>query len=142
MEKTYWWRIATLLLSVLGIVIGYALFYPYQYGLCNSFVETCFFGGFKKTIAEPLVLIALSFSVISPFLFFINDIIFKKWLRFGMAWFFLTAILILISPEYSGGFGPSLNPTKESVSIWMSSLFVIISLILIAREKLKMKREV
>ncbi len=140
MEKTYWWRIVVALFSVLGIVIGYAIFYPYQYGLCNaSLKEICFFSNFKKTFAEPLVLISFSFSAVSAFLFFINDTIFKKWLRFGIIWIVLSFVFILISPERSGGFGPSLNPTKELVSIWMSSLFVIISLAIIIREKLKLR---
>lgn len=137
MEKTYWWRIIIFLVGGAGLIIGYLIFYPFQYGLCVSSEGKCLFSALKKTFAEPLFFLSLSLLTVSPFLFFIRDEIFLKWLRFAIVWFIVTAIFIILAPEYSGGWGANLNPTKESVSIWMGSLFVIISLVFIAREKWK-----
>jgi fucose 4-O-acetylase-like acetyltransferase len=61
---------------------------------------------------------------------------FKKWLRFAGVWFAVAAILIAVTPEYQGGWMP-ISPTKESVSIWMASLFVIISLAKLAWDSRK-----
>lgn len=108
-------------------------------GYCEYRLSKCLFGN-SILMTRTFFHFSLSLLAVSPLLFFISDKIFKKWLRFAGIWFAVAAILILISPEYSGGFGPSLNPTKESVSIWMSSLFVIGSLAIIVREKLSARK--
>jgi hypothetical protein len=61
------------------------------------------------------------------FTLFISDTIFKKWLIFTAIWIALTIIFVALTPV-SGGGPLGLNPDKEMVSIWMSSLFVIISI--------------
>lgn len=70
---------------------------------------------------------SLALLVVSPALFLISRIVFKKWVHFSIMWFLSTAVLILIAPEYQGGW-LGIGPEKESVSIWLSVLFVIISL--------------
>ncbi|MDX9856084.1 MAG: hypothetical protein RBS86_04715 [Candidatus Moranbacteria bacterium] len=72
----------------------------------------------------------------SPFLFFFSDKFFIKWLRFALIWFFLAIVFIALAPVYTGGW-MNFGPTKESVSIWMSGLFMAISLGMFVREKLK-----
>lgn len=126
MQKIYWWRFLTVIFSVLVFGYGYIAVNFDGLGIYNSFVDS-------------LMFLSLSLIVVSPFLFFVRDEVFKKWLRFAGVWFGVAAILIALSPEYSGGWGPSLNPTKESVSIWMASLFVIISLAKITWDSRKSK---
>lgn len=120
MKKTYWWRILILLSCIFVLLISF--FIP-----CEQKIGKCI-GGNNIIITRTLFHYFLSFLIVSPFLFLIKDVIFKKWFKFAIVWFVLLTIFIILSPEYSSDiFG--LSPTKELVSIWMSSLFVIISLI-------------
>jgi len=140
MKKTYWWRIITFIIGVSGTIAGYAIFYPHKYGLCISSEKNCIFSQFKKTLAEPLFFLALSLVLVSIFLFFVNDNIFKKWLRIAIIWFIINIALITISPTYTGGW-INFGPTKELVSIWMGVLFVIISLVLIIWQVIKERKK-
>lgn len=93
----------------------------------------------SQSIGKPLFFLATSLFLISPFLFFISDIAFKKWLKFSLIWFGLAVIFIMISPEYQGGW-IGIGPEKESVSILMSGLLIIISLGFVLYQKLKAGR--
>ncbi len=126
--KTYWWRIVVLLLFLVGIFIGYIIFYPYEFGICNPLSKNCIFSTLKRTVAEPLFLFSVISFIISPFLFFINDKIFLKWLRFAGVWIVLSILAITITPSHSEGILSFGGPSKELVSIWMGALFVILSL--------------
>ncbi|HRY82978.1 MAG TPA: hypothetical protein P5099_03925 [Candidatus Moranbacteria bacterium] len=140
MKKTYYWRIVVSLISLFGIVVGYLIFSPYNYGLCNLSGEYCMFSSLKKTLAEPLFMVSMFFLSASFFLFFVNDSIFKKWLCFALGWFLLTTILIILAPVSTGGW-MNFGPTKELVSIWMGSLFVILSLIQIIWQSIKARKK-
>lgn len=76
----------------------------------------------------------------SIILFFTFDKIFRKWLVFATIWIFISLFFISITPEYSGGW-VSFTPIREQVSIWMSSLFLIISLVLITIWQIKEKKK-
>lgn len=127
MQKTYWWRICLFLVSSFALGWGYLTVYASELGFCEikSGVEQCFFK--YNHYIDPAMFIALALLVVSIFLFFVNDFVFKKWLRFTLIWFTVTFIFVMLAPEYKGGWGPNYVMTKEMTSIWMSSLFVIIS---------------
>jgi hypothetical protein len=129
MDKTYRWRIALSSASFLILLIAYTFF-------CESRMSRCLWGD-SILVTRTIFHFTLSLLVVSPVLFFVRDEVFKKWLRFAGVWFGIAAVLVILTPESSGGWGPSLNPTKESVSIWMASLFVIISLVKIAWDSRK-----
>lgn len=133
MQKTYWWRVAILVFSFLLGGVSYIFSNQLTFGICDDVYSTDSYKGCldssAQTIGEPLFLLSFSLLLVSIFLFFVNDTVFKKWLRFAIIWFVLSFIFIVLSPVYSGGWGPNFTPTKELVSIWMSSLFVIISLV-------------
>ena len=124
MQKTNWWRMVVLFLGMIIFGWGYLVVNAFELGLCDK-GGRCFltYGSY----VDPLMFLSLFLLIISPMLFFVRDAVFLKWLKFAIAWFALAAIFIALSPVYSGG-SIGLNPTKESVSIWMGSLFVIISL--------------
>jgi len=75
---------------------GYLIFYPYKYGLCKHESNFCVFGPLKRTFAEPLFLMSLSIIVVAFLLFFINDNVFKKWLRFAIIFLVVSLILIAV----------------------------------------------
>jgi hypothetical protein len=123
MKKTYWWRILVLLLSG-GVVIS-GLYYD-SYLCFSSYVKDCLFDKYRLIFIEPAIIFFIALFIVSISLFFINDKVFIKWLRFAMIWVVLSIILIGITPIYSGGW-VAINPDKETVSIWMGALFVILS---------------
>lgn len=115
MQKTYWWR------------IGIFLFGGCVFGLGYLVTNTSSLRGWYNSYTDPSMFLSLSLIVVSVISFFIIDNVFKKWLRFSIAWFVLAAILITLAPEYRGGW-LGIGPEKESVSIWASVLFVILSI--------------
>lgn len=131
MKKTYWWRVVVIFI----ILSLFALFY---YWPCENRLSRCMWGN-NIVIVRTVFHFGLGILAIIPFLFFISDKIFLKWLKFAVVWFGITAILVAISPEYSGGY-IGFKPTKEIVSIWMGSLFVILSLAKITWDWKKSKK--
>jgi hypothetical protein len=119
MQKTYWWRVGLFSLSLVILAVSYIGFCDYKIGMC--------LGGNDILIIRTLFHIFLATLVISSFLFFVSDKSFLKWLRFAVVWIFLSVFLIYAIPEYQGGW-ISIAPGKELASIWMSELFVILSL--------------
>lgn len=140
MQKTYWWRIA-LFLSGFGVSIS---LWAYNTYLCYAHSNSpyCFSSQINHAVLEPIFFISIALFIVSLVLFFVNDLILKKWFYFAMVWFFLMIILVAIAPEYSGGWGPNAVLTKEKISILLSSLFVILSLVKISWDSWKIKKEV
>lgn len=77
---------------------------------------------------------------VSPFFFFIPENVFKKWFWFTLAWFVTSSLWIAAAPTYDSGFFSMMNFTKEKVSIFMSILFVPISLGILLFASWKEKR--
>lgn len=84
------------------------------------------FDGLYNAYTGPFFFLSFALLIVSPFLFLINDNVFRQWFRFAGVWFALSIILILLAPEYWGGW-MSFGPEKKSVSVVMSILFVILS---------------
>lgn len=122
MKKTYWWRIVALASCFVFGAVDYLTY-------CESNIRRCFWNS-DMYILQTMFHFLIPISLISLITFFLSDNLFKKWFIFGVIWFFISLFFISITPEYSGGW-ISLTPDREQVSIWMSSLFLIISLILI-----------
>lgn len=127
MQKTYWWRVPSLLLGC--IIFGWG----YLVTTINSL------DSWYSAYIDPSMFLSLSLIFVSIALFFFSDSVFLKWLRFAIVWFTLAAIFILLAPEYQGGW-LGIGPEKESVSIWMSVLFVILSFGKIIWESRKAER--
>src|SRR3989339_532519 len=123
--KTYWLRIATFLLS--GSILFLGWFYD-NYLCFSLYNPECLFDQYRLVLIEPAVIFSIFLLIISPFLFFINDKIFLKWLRFAGVWIVLSILAIIITPSHSEGILSFGGPSKELVSIWMGALFVILSL--------------
>jgi len=92
------------------------------------------------SVIRTLFHISLAVFMVSLFLFFVSDKVFKKWLVFSIVWIFLTVAIVGSTPEYSGGFF-DITPGKEMVSIWLSELFVIASFIKIVWDSIKGDKE-
>lgn len=110
------------LLSIIVVMLIFLYFGP-----CHFSLNKCLWGN-SIMIYRTLFHILLSLMSTSIFTFFISDNIFKKWLRFSLIWFIIDAIFVLLAPTVSPYFYG--GPDKESVSVWMGVLFVIISIIM------------
>ncbi|HWQ59767.1 MAG TPA: hypothetical protein VN420_01315, partial [Candidatus Fimivivens sp.] len=103
-----------------------------SFGLCNQTYTTETYQGCldkgANTIGKPILLLTLAFLVVTPFLFFVRDEIFKKWLWFALAWFIVSGVLIALAPQYVYSFLPLYAITKATVTYWSSVLFVPLSL--------------
>lgn len=104
--------------------------------------------GYKKILLDiddylgvPMVFFSVSLIVLSLIIFFLNNSIIKKWLKLSIPLAIFCWIIILITPVSSLGF---LTPERAQVSIWMSTLFLVISIIMITiwtiQEKKKLKK--
>jgi len=135
MEKTYWWRTLIFLLGGGMVFLGWI----YDTYFCFATVEmnACPLDQIRLSILEPIILLSLSLLAVSPFLFFVRDEVFKKWLKFSVVWFIFALLLISATPVSIHSFSPLAGPEREMVSIWMASLFVIISLVKITWDSRK-----
>lgn len=139
MQKTYWWRVAVSIIGFILIISSYIFGHKILFSLCDVIGYKICINTTSQIIGKPLFFSSFFLIIISPFLFLISDKIFFKWLKFALVWFVLTIIFITLAPVYTGGW-MSFGPTKESVSIWMGTLFVITSLAIIVREKWMVKK--
>jgi hypothetical protein len=96
-----------------------------------------FLSDIDSYVGEPMFFYSLALIIISLMLFIFSDKIFKKWLKFALGYTIFAWFIIFITPVSSVGF---LDPDREQVSIWMSSLFLVISLILLAIWQFKEKK--
>lgn len=124
MKKTYWWRIVLSMASL--AVVAWSFIYdiyiclPVSEGGCPFFL-------YRKYFLEPIAFFSIAFSFLSLFLFFVSDVVFKKWLGFALVWLIFSFFLISIAPDDTGLWLP-MRPDKEIASLWLSVLFVPISL--------------
>ena len=129
MKKKYFWiKVAVLIGSSCLFLYGLISSNAMSLGLCyvESHVRKCVIN--YDVNFGPLIFISIYTLLISPMMFFISEKIFKKWLIFTAIWLVIDVLLIMWAPVtssyYFGG------PTKESVSIWMGTFFVIISILM------------
>ncbi len=132
MKKKYWWRIYLLAFGLVIISISYILKNKLLFGICNNIYQTekyqeCL-DNEAYTLGNILMILTSALLLVSPFLFFVRDEVFKKWLWFALVWFGTAIFFIAITPEYHAGIFEMMNPTKETVSMFFGILFVPISL--------------
>lgn len=118
-KKTWWWRFVLIIINASVLFVLYSL--P-----CNYKISRCFWGNNEMVMATFHIFTAI--LIISIFLFFITDKVFLRWLRFAGVWIVLSMLVIVVTPEHHEGLLSFGGPSKEEISIWMASLFVILSL--------------
>lgn len=124
-QKAYWWRVLVLLFA--GILCGYGYVAAYvNVQLYNSYIDS-------------LLFLSMSLGVVAFFSFFVSDLVFMKWFYFATLFMLVSCVLIAAIPQYSGGWAFS-NPGRESVSILLSSLFVIVSFVKLVWDTRKLRQ--
>jgi len=90
---------------------------------------------------DPLLFLSVAYFIVSVIVYFLNNNVFKRWNIFALIWLFISLFFISKTSSHAVGL---LDSDKEQVSIWMSSLFLIISVTMITiwtvQEKRKLKK--
>ena len=127
MIKTNTKKLIIFAISGIAVVVGFI----YDYFFCFSkYYQDCMLDNYRLVFFEPLIIVSIFIFLTSVFTFFISNNIFKKWLIFSLIWFSIDAILVYNASVYSHYALDIIPTTKESISIWMGSLFVIISILM------------
>ena len=114
----------TLFKSFIVVAAGSCLFYCYLASREIYFTYHYYI--------DPLSYVSLAIFISAIFTFFVSIATFRWWGICSLLWWTLGVILIINAHHTSGKFFDVLILTKESISIWMGALFVIISLIMFA----------
>lgn len=126
------------LLAVAYVLRNQALFgicdHPYAF---NDYIGCL--DPLSHAIGKPLYLFAIRSSIVVPFLFFINDAVFRRWSFFSLVWLWLSFTIIIITPEYLGGW-INIGPDRDDMAAFMAWLFVIISLAMMIRDSFRGKK--
>ncbi|MEF3692342.1 MAG: hypothetical protein V3574_04800 [Candidatus Moraniibacteriota bacterium] len=137
MKKEYRGRIVLLLLSI--FIIIFEFIYNNYFCFSGNYSNKCFFLEFRNALWEPFVYFFISVAVISAFLFLVKDKIFYKWIKFAIGYAVIAWFVILSTPVGMHSFNPIIIE-REQVSIWMSSLFLVSSLVLITFWSIKERK--
>lgn len=128
-------------LSAIGAVVGYMFQKSYQLGLCyadeltNTFDVSCH--RLFERIGDPLAYGMSALVLVFATLVLVPRA-YEAWKKFAVWAIPLTALLFILAPEQSSGLGVvAFGPTPEQVFKWGSVLFVVVSLVIIARAGLR-----
>ena len=121
------------IVSLIGLVLGIAID-PYIIGLCATDKSLCIFDSLAHILGKPLVIIFLPLFLVSVAMFRFKKQIFDTWVRFVYFWLPITALFVILAPEYDSSL---LNIQKDSVSLFMSGLFMIVSFFLVVYISIK-----
>ncbi len=128
-------KIMFLVSLLFSILLLLAAFYDskikaYYYG-CWDCIE-------KINLVEGLSFLFFSFLFFSfLFLFQKNKEKFEKWKNFSLWYFFINALIIIFTPEYSGD--AFVNVQRSSVAVLLTGLHFIISLTIFFYQAKKIK---
>src|SRR3989344_3970663 len=114
-------KVLILLLVIQGGVIYYLKFFT---GIGGSL--------FAFSIASIPILFLLSIS---------RREVFSTWWKFALVWILLSAIIVVLTPEYGAesGFGLDLSLHRELVGQFMATGFFVISLLVISWKSFQLR---
>lgn len=129
-----------LLISLVGIVLGYVFLYPVQFNLCTADFATLTFDNsclrHSSLIGTKLFYFSLALAVVFLVLFFIPRAV-RAWRKFAIWYIPIIGFFIATAPpEMSGGgFGitGNIGPSFQTQVLWANAIYVLISLIIIVR---------
>lgn len=95
---------------------------------------------FLKKLSESIFFIIVPIVAFSVVTIFINQKVFLKWAKVTKYFFFSSLVLILITPTSSHGldFFPVV---KETIAIFLSILYSVVSLFFILYQSLKLSKQ-
>ena len=127
-----------LVVEILMFIIGFGIVYPEMVGLCNINDNVCINKFPVFSLGEPLLLGSPFLIVISIILFFLRHDFYSDWKKFAKIFLPVAKILIVITPTQYGGF---VGIDKEMATWNLASLFLAISLGIIIRKSIELKKK-
>lgn len=125
---------------MLSIFIIISVFiYDKYFCFSGNFKNKCFLLEYKDALIDPLFYFIVSLLAVSVSLFFVKNSVFNRWIKFAIGYVIVAWFIILSTPVDVHSFNP-LKIERYNVSIWMSSLFLIISLVLITIWQIKERK--
>ncbi len=124
-------------IALTSFAIGWIISHPLEFGICES-VYTFGEGTFClddsiKHIGEPLLAMSLCILPVALVLLIVDSRAFKSWERFARWWLLIATLIIIATPAQSNSFMDFYFIGKERMTWLMGGLFLIISLLVIAR---------
>lgn len=121
-----------LVVSVIGTGAGYLFTHNYDTGLCYRDLETNTFdvscSDFFRQLGQPLYFGMAALAVVFTALFFVPQA-WSAWKKFAV-WFVPLATLLFIFYRDPGS-GNLVSPYAETVYIWVSGLYIVVSLAIV-----------
>ena len=103
-------------------------------------IASDYFNLVSYTISDPISNLSISLLLILVVLLFLGENIFFSWFRVAR-WMIPIALLIVFSTpgvSHSWAIG---GPTRETISLFTAGLFLVISLILIIKKSIQVRRQ-
>lgn len=124
------------LLALAGIVVGVLLLEMLKINSCNS--RFCRYV-LVDAVGIPLIFFSLSVLPLSAILYFLREEVFRSWARFAK-WYLIASLVLLVlgSNQHGGYISTGLND-RESMTWFLSGLFFVVSLILIAYKSFRLR---
>jgi|SRR3989344_5166434 len=127
-----------LAISILGFGIGYILTNSYNFTLCYANLETNTFDvschSLYEAIGNPLFYGMGALAIVFFILLFASHA-FSVWKKFAIWFVPLAALLFIFYPD--PGSGDFFSPYAEQIYQWISGLYVLVSLVIIAIASLR-----
>jgi hypothetical protein len=128
-------KILTLLvLSIIGLGVGYILTNSVEFNLCMHDAYLC--RDSLNNIGDPIFYGMGALSIVFLALLFAKKS-FRAWKKFAIWFIPLATLLFIFYPD--PGAGDYFSPAPEQLFQWVSGLYIIISLIIITISRLKNK---
>jgi|SRR3989344_2863446 len=129
------------LLSVVGFGAGYLMTNSYNFGICFSNLSTNAFDvschEVYERVGNPLYYGMSALAIVFIILLFLPSS-FSAWKKFAKWFVPLAALLFIFYPE--PGSGDFFSPYPEQIFRWVSILYIVLSVVIIARSVIKQKR--
>jgi hypothetical protein len=122
-----------LFLSFFGLIIQIISRYSVDFGVCENYASSCFDLSYLFIIYSIISIPLFVFSVIT---YKLKDEVFISWKNFSIWWIPLSFVIITMFPTDTHGmdFVPII---KGTVSLLLSSLYSVISLVIILYKSFK-----
>ncbi len=123
-------------LSIIGFGVGYILTNSTQFNICiaNEVVTDATCINFYERVGDPFFYGMGALAIVFLILLFIPQA-FPAWKKFAIWFIPLAALLFIFYPE--PGSGDFFSPYPEQIFQWVSGLYVLVSLIVIAQSAVR-----
>lgn len=136
-------KLVLIIAIVLAIIsaVGYFYFTPvYWYCVLRAKCSISIANFIFSAVPLLVFLYSIPFLLFSIWTYFLKEEIFKLWLKFSYIWASLSIVYVLIGRDMRGNFYNGLI-NKEYISVAITTLYFIISLVIIISGIVKDKKQ-